>query len=133
LAAAFGSKSPETNAAKASLQAAEPSAPRQPSVSVDAMKLWQDYDSNEVAADNIYKGKTLRVSGTVDSIDKDAFDNMVLGLHSPNPFMHTRAKMVAADAPAVASLAKGARVVLVCEARGRIIGSPVLDDCSFDR
>lgn len=105
-----------------------------PVATVSAYEMWQQYDANEVAADNYYKGRVFRIKGTVASIDKDFMDNVVLHLVSPNEFMTTTATMKdsknSANSPA-ASLSKGDRVILVCVVKGRIVGAPVLDDCVF--
>ncbi len=112
---------------------ASPMAPaaRTAAVEVDARRLWQDYDANEVAADNQYKGRILKVRGTVASIDKNFRDDIVLHLASPNEFMSTMATMQKSQAAQAAALSKGERVVLICEGKGRVIGSPSLHDCTF--
>jgi hypothetical protein len=99
--------------------------------SVTAMTLWRQYEANEVSADNYYKGRVFRVSGTVQSIDKDFLDNIVVRLESPNEFMSTSATIDGSGATRAAQLRKGDHVVLTCVVKGRIIGSPVLDDCVF--
>lgn len=109
-------------------------APIRPVATVSAVELWRQYEANEVAADNYYKGRVFRVKGTVSSIDKDFMDNVVLHLESPNEFMQTMATMKdSKNSPntAAASLRRGQRVTLVCVVKGRIVGSPVLDDCIF--
>ena len=45
-------------------------------VSVDAWTLVADYKDNEVAADEKYKGKTLKVNGFIGDIKKDITDTM---------------------------------------------------------
>jgi hypothetical protein len=119
--------------------AAAPSAPtapaaptaKAPDVTVDAIKLWRDYDANEVAADGAYKGKLLQVTGTVASIDKDILGDIVVHLRSPNEFMNTRATLEKSETSKAAALNKGAHVTLQCTGKGRIVGSPSLDDCTF--
>lgn len=96
---------------------------------VDAVRLWQDYDANEVAADNLYKGKMLAVSGTVRSIDKDFLDNIVIRLATPNQFMSVMATMEDYESGKAASLSKGQAVAVVCKGAGMIIGAPVLHGC----
>ena len=58
-------------------------------VAVSSSQLFNDYQSNEVAADNKYKGKQLLVTGTVASIDKGPFGGLVLQLAASNQFMST--------------------------------------------
>ena len=100
-------------------------------LTVDAMKLWKDYDANEVAADGLYKGKNLQVTGVVASIDKDFMDNIVLHLKAPNEFMDTWAKLEKSEADKAATLKKSEKVTLICEGNGRIMKSPHLDDCTI--
>jgi hypothetical protein len=45
--------------------------PADPEVKVDAVRLFYDYNDNAVAADQKYKGKALRVTGTVREVASD--------------------------------------------------------------
>jgi hypothetical protein len=49
---------------------------------VSAMALVDDYKNNEVAADEKYKGKTLKVNGFIGDIKKDITDTMYVILQS---------------------------------------------------
>lgn len=117
--------------AKATDEAKATGEAKPPALAVDAIKLWQDYDANEVAADGIYKGKILKVTGTVASIDKDFLDNIIVHLKSPNPIMNTMAKLEKSESSKAAALNKGAPITLTCEGAGRVVGSPSLDDCTI--
>lgn len=109
-----------------------PAARPQPSaISVTNQKLWNDYEANEVSADNAYKGKRLRVTGTVASITKDFMDDIVIHLASPNEFMNTMATMAKSESATAAGMRKGNKVTVLCEGNGRIIGTPALGDCTF--
>ncbi|KWE66098.1 hypothetical protein WL77_14975 [Burkholderia ubonensis] len=99
-------------------------------VNVTASALFVAYEKNEVAADQKYKGKALSVSGTVQSIDKDAFDEIVVQLRTNNEFMPVHAYLSKEKEALAASLEKGQKVTWTCEGGGRIIGSPVLRDCT---
>jgi hypothetical protein len=100
--------------------------------SVDAKTLWDDYHANEVSADDRYKGRRLRVSGTVASIDKDFMDNIVIRLSTPNQFMGIMATMESSERSRAASMSKGQKVTVVCRGGGMIVGSPSLRDCTID-
>jgi hypothetical protein len=52
----------------------------QPELSVGADQLVNDYNANEVAADEKYKGKVIEVSGRIDSIGKDIGDSIYVTL-----------------------------------------------------
>lgn len=43
----------------------------EPPIEITARELWSAYDENEVNADNLYKKKTISVTGTVFEIGKD--------------------------------------------------------------
>lgn len=101
-------------------------------LTVDAIRLWKDYEANEVAADGTYKGKILQVSGTVSSIDKDFMDDVVLHLESPNPFAPTSARLKGSQAKRAAALSKGAAVTVTCEDVERILVSPSLRGCTIN-
>lgn len=116
------SESPQTSEGAQPPQAAAP-------ISIDAVQLWQDYDANEVAADNAYKGRHLAVKGVVQSIDKDFMDNIVVHLEAPNTFMPTMATMQSSQATAAAELSKGDVVEMLCVGAGRFVGSPALRGC----
>lgn len=63
----------------------------EPLIVVSARELDSDYDDNEVAADQKYKGKILEVSGIVASIDSSVGDQAIVQLVGKNEFQqHTR-------------------------------------------
>ncbi|MGH7509745.1 MAG: OB-fold protein [Gemmatimonadales bacterium] len=98
-------------------------------LSVGAVRLWRDYEENEVAADTRYKGKRLRVTGTVLSIERDLEGRPVLHLLSGNPIFLTTATLDRADLPAAAQLKKGDQVVVRCIGAGREMRMPQLERC----
>ena len=107
-------------------------ADRNVGIEVDATKIWKDYDDNEVAADLAYKGKTLRVTGVVRSIDMDFLGNMILHLKSPGLVTHVMATLRDSESAKASSLRKGVKIVLLCTGGGLVIGAPILDDCTVD-
>ena len=98
---------------------------------VGALRLWQDYDANEVAADNRYKGKTLRVTGRVLSVERDANGAAVLDMVSGNPIFRTMATLQLAETQRAASLTRGNTVVVQCTGGGRVMRMPQLEDCEL--
>ena len=98
--------------------------------SVTADKLQKDYEKNEVKADNEYKNKNLLITGKIDAIQKDAFNNMLLKLvGGNNMFLYPSATINKKYADWVSGLNKGNTVKLVCKGRGFVIGTASLDDC----
>ncbi len=100
-------------------------------VEVDAKKLFADYSANEVKADSMYKGKTLKVTGVVDSIESGLMDEAMLMLKSANEFEHVMATVSEAEKAKAAELTKGQTVVVQCVSDGEIMGSPNLRECKI--
>lgn len=51
-------------------------------IDITAAQLYKEYDENELAADDKYKGKILRVSGKVSSIDQDILNSLYVTLET---------------------------------------------------
>ncbi|MEG0208785.1 OB-fold protein [Hafnia sp.] len=98
-----------------------------------ANQLFNDYEDNEVAADEKMKGKLIAVSGVVDSIDKDFTNSIVIGLRTSNQFMSARMEMEDSQKSTALSLKKGQKVTILCESMSRVIGSPAGRDCVFQQ
>jgi hypothetical protein len=98
-------------------------------LNVGAVRLWRDYEENEVAADTRYKGQRLRVTGTVVGVEKDYEGRPVLHLFSGNPIFMTMATLDKADIPAAAQLKKGDQVSVRCIGAGREMRMPQLERC----
>jgi TonB family protein len=100
-------------------------------ISVSAPKLWADYQANEVAADNVYKGRELIVEGQVASINKDVVDDAYVLLSTYNEFESVHAELNSQYEPQAASLQIGQIITVRCEGGGMILASPFLKDCSI--
>jgi hypothetical protein len=98
-------------------------------LSIGAVRLYRDYEENEVAADTRYKSQRLRVTGTVVSVERDYEGRPVLHLWSGNPIFMTMATLDRADIPAAAQLRKGNQVVVRCIGAGREMRMPQLERC----
>jgi putative nucleic acid binding protein len=97
--------------------------------SIGAVRLWREYDENEVAADLRYKGQRLRVTGIVVNIERDYEDRPVLHLFGGNPIFPTVVRLDKADIPGVTRLKKGDEVVVRCIGAGREMRMPQLERC----
>ncbi len=98
-------------------------------IAVKASELVADYQKNEVAADEKYKGKRVRIAAIVESIDKDAFDSIVLALKAEGSLLGVHAEMKPSEKTAVAKLEKSQAVLVECTGRGMILRTPMLGDC----
>jgi hypothetical protein len=96
---------------------------------VSASQLFAAYHDNEVAADEQYKGKPLVVIGSVDSINKDMFENGFLVLRDQNAFEGVHANLTGESMKTAGKLSPGQEVTLICTGQGMILGSPVVKDC----
>lgn len=100
------------------------------SVSVD--KLYEDYEANEIKADNMYKGKRLKIRGTIDGLGKDIFDNIYITIKTKGGFLSSIHCTINDSYNAEASnLSKGQQVTVIGECTGSSMGSPCLTDCSI--
>lgn len=108
---------------------AKQSTPQKEIVRVSVQQLFDDYEANEVAADEKLKGKIIEVTGTVQSIDKDFTDSIVVTLRTSNEFMPGRMAVPDSQKQQAMALKKGAKVVMRCEKMSRIVGSPAGRDC----
>jgi hypothetical protein len=102
------------------------------SPNVTAARLFADYDSNEVSADDKYKGKHLLVTGQIRSIDKDFLGKIVLDLSDGRSFNGVRARMIPSEKNLVSGLSKGQVIVVSCVGAGMTVRSPILNDCHVD-
>jgi hypothetical protein len=87
---------------------------------VPIAKLLADYSANEVRADAQYKGKTVRFSGVVVSIEKDFTDSIIVKVGATGAAFEPTAWSYVGDADAkkAATLSKGDHVSI----RGRVDG-----------
>lgn len=98
-------------------------------IHVSAVKLWSDYHANEVAADNMYKGQPLIVTGMVKGINKDILDDAYLTLSTFNEFESVDAHLQSSELAKAARMSIYQPVTVACTGGGMVIGSPVLRDC----
>lgn len=103
-------------------------AAQSPAIPVSAATLSRDYKANEVAADIKYKGKRLRLTGTVASINKDFTDSVWIGIETDNQFMPIHAEGFVPSQ--VADLQKGSQIEITCTGAGMVVGDPFLKHCS---
>ena len=91
-----------------------------PSVRVTAEQLVSDYEANEVAADEKYKGRKLFVPGIVERIAKDFFGTPYVVLEAGGKYSLTGVQCMFDDGHTgpLANLQKGQRV----DVTGKCIG-----------
>jgi tRNA_anti-like len=98
---------------------------------VKATTMSREYKENEVAADEKYRGKTLRISGSVESIGKDILDKPYVALYAYEYAIIDKVQCYFTDADnaILSKLKKGQKVTLQGEV-GRKMGNIYVDGCS---
>jgi hypothetical protein len=97
-------------------------------VSLDT--LYNDYQANEVAADNKYRGHLLMVSGSINRIAKNLMDQTYLALNLDGRVFDINAVLASPYLPVAAALSKGQMVTLVCVGDGKVI-TPDIKNCAI--
>ena len=98
-------------------------------MSVGAADLWAAYVRDPVGADRQFRDRSLLVTGTVRSLDRDFDGRAMLRLSTGDPYESVNAKLATRSDAIVAGLTKGKAVTLLCVGRGRLIGAPLLTGC----
>lgn len=101
-------------------------------IRVSAVQLSEEYDANKVAADTKYKGKSLEISGVIDSIGKDIVDTPYVTLKGRElSLFGVQCMFSKADEPKLATLSKGRGITLRGEVSGELIGNVLVRDCQI--
>jgi hypothetical protein len=90
-------------------------------IQISAKQLYADYDSNEVAADEKYKGKILEVSGTVNDIAKDITDTIYVTLKGAEYFGDVQCFFSNEFTKEAAKLSKGQQLTVKGECDGKMM------------
>jgi len=104
----------------------------QSAMEVEAETLIADYKKNEVAGDQKYKGKKLKVSGEIKSIDSGFSDEPIVHLGKVGELEFETVMVEDLDKSVAAKLEKGKHITVVCKGDGEMIGSPILKKCKID-
>ena len=90
-----------------------------PSVRISASKLYKEYNENEIAADEKYKGKIIEVTGVIRDIGNDIMDNAYITLVGNEYFGDIQCYFN--EKSVVAKLSKGKRVTVIGSCFGLMI------------
>ncbi len=97
---------------------------------IQASQLANAYAENTVAADQQFKSKKFKITGTVNSINTDLFGNPYLTLKGGvNQFMEPQFKFDESAERQLATLRKGMSVTIVCVGSGDVAKIPMSKDC----
>lgn len=125
----------ETKVAEAKAKAEqEAAAARQKAIDeaikVSAATLYEEFTTNNVGAENKYKGKMLLVTGTVYNIDKTfflgtAYVNLMAGYVADG----VTAYFSSEGKSQITNISQGQTITILGKCTGRSMGSAILDDC----
>lgn len=110
--------------------ASTPEASSEPPIVVSAPELYEAYKANEVAADNLFKGKSLQVSGVVEKIAKDIMDNIYVTLRADGGFGSIQCMLPDNQAPKASTLSQGEQITVRGVCKGKMM-NVLLDPCSL--
>jgi hypothetical protein len=96
---------------------------------VGAADLWAAYVRDPAGADRQFRDRSLLVTGTVRSLDRDFDGRMMVRLSTGDPYESVNAKLATRSDATLAGMTKGKSVTLLCVGRGRLIGAPQLSGC----
>lgn len=117
---------PDSRPASAQQPAAS-AAPAGNAPEVAATVLYTDYQQSESAADRKYKGKTIKISGTVAAITAPANGDPYIELTAADSAMpKVHLDFPKAASARIAEIKKGQKISLPCVGQGLVIGDPVL-------
>ncbi len=101
-------------------------------IKVTALALSTAYKDNEVAADAKYKGQTVEITGTVDTIGKDILDTPYIALATTQYAIIDRVQCMfsKSDETQLATVSKGQNITLRGEVSGNS-GNIIVNGCSI--
>jgi TM2 domain-containing membrane protein YozV len=97
-----------------------------PVAELSAWQLLKAYEDNEVSADDAYKGKWLKVSGSVESIGKDILDAPYVALKT-GQYEIRSVQIYFKDNSQLGSLRKGQNITIIGRCKGMMMNILVED------
>ena len=91
-----------------------------PSYTLSADQLYREYESNEVAADEKYKGKIIIVYGEIQDIGKDIMDEPYIVIGGGGFLDGVQCSFTKSQGSSIASLSKGQNVKVKGEVSGKM-------------
>jgi hypothetical protein len=100
--------------------------------SVSIAQLLADYRANEVAGDQMYKDRWLKVRGEVESATSaDVLDNLHVDLKTAGEYGEVTCYFDDSFAGRAAKLSRGQTITVVGKCRGKVLSSVSLRDCEL--
>jgi hypothetical protein len=96
-------------------------------ITVTPIQYYTDYQDNQIAADDKYKGNKINISGKIQGIGRDKQDGVFITLSAGDFIEDVRCFLQNEDA--VKELKKGNKISLSGIGKGRDIFGPELEEC----
>ena len=106
----------------------EPAPPPKPELFIRAEELFDQYQQNEVKADQLYRGRYIEVHGHVWRVGKDILDNAYISFRVGNPVLAVRCAFSDTPPAWVRDVEPGTSISLVCKGMGKSM-DVMLGDC----
>lgn len=98
---------------------------------VSANQVAQDYDVNQVSADQKYYNKWVLLSAQIYDINSGVGNDPDLILYGGDYFFFPQASFKDKNMSKIANLRKDQLIELVCKSDGVIMGAPIFKECLF--
>lgn len=96
-------------------------------IEVSSKDISAEYDKNEIAADNKYKGKKVKVTGKIDDIGKDFMDESYVTLEGADLFQGVQVYFKSSEESKLGTLEKGSDLTIEGECDGMLINVQIVD------
>lgn len=100
-------------------------------IEISAEDLFADYDTNEVAADQKYKGKRLKVTGIIEDFGTDILDDGYITLETGEYFLSIQCYFKDSELDKVTKLSKGQTITLIGVCDGMSM-NVVIKNCEIE-
>ncbi|MFA5048818.1 MAG: hypothetical protein WC516_07365 [Patescibacteria group bacterium] len=101
-----------------------------PAIVVTPAKIVADYEANGVAADEMYKGKTVEMSGTIKDINKDIMNTPYITLESGNVVWSVQCMFEKSNTEKLVSLSQNQKITVTGVVSGKL-GNVLVKECSI--
>lgn len=128
--AAVSSK-PASGAMEAAATAVAPDDPGQVAMDVELYHLLGEYKRNEISADEEFKGRRVRTTGSILRVAKDMSDRPYLTVGNGSQFEIPVAQCFLSDSRSAVSLSPGQRVTISGKVTGKLV-NVLLENCEFE-
>jgi len=106
----------------------EPIPPAKPELFIRAEDLFDQYQQNEVKADQLYRGRYIEVYGHVWRVGKDILDNAYISFRVGSPVLAVKCAFSDTPPAWVRDVGPGTSISLVCKGMGKSM-DVMLGDC----